>query len=82
MQPVGPRREQLSRGPTVVHPTGVAVITPTTVMVIVGVALSCLMGDGMYRVLLSWISHLPPSAVSLVSYVRLCRSGQRSARLT
>jgi hypothetical protein len=60
-------------------PTEVAMITPTTATVVVGVGLSCLMGDGMYRVLLSRILHLPPSAVPLVSYVRLCRSAQRSA---
>jgi len=33
-------------------------------------------------ILLPWILHLPPSAVPLVSYVRLCRPAQRSARLT
>ena len=34
------------------------------------------------EILLAWMLHLPPSAVSLVSDVRFCRSAQRLARLT
>jgi hypothetical protein len=44
-------------------------------------SLSCLV-DGVYWVLLAWILHLPPSAVSLVGDVRFCRSAQRLAWLT
>jgi hypothetical protein len=46
-----------------------AMITPATVAVVLGGAPSCLV-DGVYRVLLAWILHLPPSAVPLVSDVR------------
>lgn len=56
-------------------------ITPTTVAVVLGVALSCLV-DGVYRVLLASNLHLPPSAVPLVGDVRFRRSAQRLARLT
>jgi hypothetical protein len=35
-----------------------------------------------YRVLLAWRLHLPPSAVPLVGDVRFRRSAQRLARLT
>jgi hypothetical protein len=39
-------------------------------------------GRRVHRVLLASRLHLPPSAVPLVSDVRLCRSAQRLARLT
>jgi hypothetical protein len=58
-----------------------AMITPTTVAVVLVGSLSCLV-DGVNRVLLAWISHLPPSAVPLVSDYRFRRSAQRLARLT
>ena len=58
-----------------------AMVTPTTVAVVLGGVGACLV-DGVYWVLLALMLHLPPSAVPLVNDVRFCRSAQRLARLT
>jgi hypothetical protein len=50
-----------------------AMITPTTVAVVLG-GVAVLPGGRVYRVLLAWTLHLPPSAVPLVSDVRFRRS--------
>jgi hypothetical protein len=68
-----PRHGNRSHGPPPCTDWVAAMITPTTVAVVLG-GVAALPGDGEHRVLLAWTLHLPPSAVPLVSDVRFRRS--------